>query len=141
MKVLVTKSWLDETVLCWPQLLAAADTVCCEQGKHSGSHFCVTLVIQPPAGTWDLGRGLPRICWAVPSGPEPATRPELRAANVLWIVGLGPAQLPSGKCTLCLPCPKQSVRVSCQIDLLCRSCLLFVCRLWCIFCAEVCCIH
>ncbi len=69
----------------------------CQQGKQSGSHFCVTLVIQPPVGAWDLGRGAPRICWAVPSGPEPATRPELRAAKVLWIVGLGPAPLPSGK--------------------------------------------
>ena len=67
------------------------------QGKQGSSNFCVALVIQPPVGAWDLGRGMPRVCWAVPSGPEPATRPELRAANVLWIVALGPAPLPSGK--------------------------------------------
>ena len=53
------------------------------------SHFCTSLVIQPPAGAWDVQLAPPRVCWAVPSGPEPATRPELRAAKVLWIVGIG----------------------------------------------------
>ena len=55
----------------------------------SKSHFCTSLVIQPPAGAWDVQLAPPRVCWAVPSGPEPATRPELRAAKVLWIVGIG----------------------------------------------------
>ncbi|BDA47164.1 probable DmX-like protein 2 at C-terminar half [Coccomyxa sp. Obi] len=63
-------------------------------GAQNASHFCVTLVIQPPAGAWDLSRGMPRVCWAVPSGPEPATRPELQAEDpaatadrlLLWAV-------------------------------------------------------
>ncbi|CAL5224911.1 g7676 [Coccomyxa viridis] len=53
------------------------------------SHFCTSLVIQPPPGAWDVQLAPPRVCWGVPSGPEPATRPELRAAKVLWIVGIG----------------------------------------------------
>lgn len=53
------------------------------------SHFCTSLVIQPPAGAWDVQLAPLQVCWAVPSGPEPATRPELRAAKVLWIVGVG----------------------------------------------------
>lgn len=58
------------------------------------SSFCMTLVLQPPPGAWqapDQGAPPPRICWAVPSGPEPATSPEIRAARVLWIVGVGTA--------------------------------------------------
>ena len=53
------------------------------------SHFCTSLVIQPPPGAWDVQLAPPRVCWGIPSGPEPATRPELRAAKVLWIVGIG----------------------------------------------------
>jgi hypothetical protein len=57
------------------------------------SSFCMTLVIQPPPGAWAVGTDSAplRVSWAVPSGPEPATGPEMRAAKVLWVVGLGPA--------------------------------------------------
>ena len=68
------------------------------------SHFCTSLLIQPPAGAWDVQLAAPRVCWAVPSGPEPATRPELRAAKVLWIVGIGPSPATQGE----LPFPELS---------------------------------
>lgn len=61
------------------------------------SHFCTSLVIQPPAGAWDVQLAPPCVCWAVPSGTEPATRPELRAAKVLWIVGIGPSPDSQGR--------------------------------------------
>ena len=63
---------------------------CCGIQTVMKSHFCTSLVIQPPAGAWDLQQAPPRVCWAVSSGPQPATRPELRAAKVLWIVGIAP---------------------------------------------------
>jgi len=63
------------------------------------SRFCVTLVVPPPAGTWAAPDGLGggggmRACWAVPAGPGPTTGAQLRAARVLWIVGVGPAGAP-----------------------------------------------
>jgi len=63
------------------------------------SRFCVTLVVPPPAGTWAApgGGGGVRACWAVPAGPGPTTGAQLRAARVLWIVGVGPAGAPPGR--------------------------------------------
>lgn len=60
------------------------------------SRFCVTLVVVPPAGAWAAtGQGLGvRACWGVPAGPGPTTGAQLRAARVLWIVGVGPASAP-----------------------------------------------
>ena len=65
------------------------------------SQFCTSLLVQPPAGAWDVQLAAPRVCWAIPSGPEPATRPELRAAKVLWIVGIGPCPGTQGELPLC----------------------------------------
>jgi hypothetical protein len=59
-------------------------------GLPGGSHFCVTLVVQPPAGVWGAGhpRGL-RAAWGVPDGGViPLTGPQIRAAKVLWITAV-----------------------------------------------------
>ena len=63
------------------------------------SRFCVTLVVVPPAGAWGVaGQGLGvRACWGVPAGPGPTTGAQLRAARVLWIVGVGPTGTPSSQ--------------------------------------------
>ena len=66
-------------------------------GLPGGSHFCVTLVIQPPTGFW--GAPMPetlRAGWCVPDGGVFAlTGPQIRAAKVLWIVAIakGPGRL------------------------------------------------
>jgi len=74
-------------------------------GAPGGSHFCVTLVVQPPAGVWGPGggsggagggggghpRGL-RAAWGVPDGGVvPLTGPQIRAAKVLWITAVAEA--------------------------------------------------
>ena len=86
----------------WHAKLADLLTMCAPNAQASTkSHFCTSLLIQPPAGAWDVQLAAPRVCWGVPSGPEPATRPELRAAKVLWIVGVGPSPDTRGKFALC----------------------------------------
>lgn len=56
-------------------------------GLPGGSHFCVTLVIQPPAGLW-LG-GMLRAAWATPEdGLTTCTGPQIRASKVLWITAI-----------------------------------------------------
>ncbi len=65
-------------------------------GLPGGTHFCVTLVIQSPAGFWS--NPLPptlRATWCIPDGGVFAlTGPQIRAAKVLWIVAIakGPGQ-------------------------------------------------
>lgn len=76
------------------------------------SRFCVTLVVAPPPGAWEApgpgrngGPGV-RAYWGVPAGPGPTTGAQLRAARVLWIVGVGPAgtHLTSYSCSVtCWP--------------------------------------
>jgi hypothetical protein len=59
-------------------------------GLPGGSHFCVTLVVQPPPGVWGAGHpaGL-RAAWGVPDGGVmPFTGPQIRAAKVLWITAV-----------------------------------------------------
>lgn len=59
-------------------------------GLPGGSHFCVTLVIQPPSGFWSspMPENL-RATWCVPDGGVFAlTGPQIRAAKVLWIVAI-----------------------------------------------------
>lgn len=67
-------------------------------GLSGGSHFCVTLVIQPPIGLWcsPTPRFL-RATWCVPDGGVfGLTGPQIRAAKVLWIVAIaeGPGNSP-----------------------------------------------
>ena len=68
-------------------------------GLPGGSHFCVTLVIQPPHGFWsgEMPQSL-RAAWCVPDGGVFAlTGPQIRAAKVLWIIAIA-------KGTGTLPC-------------------------------------
>ena len=64
-----------------------------------GCHFCVTLVVQPGPGAWAEGQAaMLRAAWGVPLGLGPTTDAQLRAAKVLWIVGVAripPAGVPS----------------------------------------------
>ena len=66
-------------------------------GLPGGSHFCVTLVIQPPAGFWSSPSPESlRACWCLPEGGVSAlSGPQIRAAKVLWIVAIaqGPGEL------------------------------------------------
>ena len=71
-------------------------------GLPGGSHFCVTLVIQPPAGFWSSPLpGSLRAAWCMPDGGVFAlTGPQIRAAKVLWIVAIamGPGMIISRSC-------------------------------------------
>lgn len=56
-------------------------------GLPGGSHFCVTLVIQPPVNLWSGGNL--RAAWALPErGLVVSTGPQIRASKVLWITAV-----------------------------------------------------
>ena len=56
-------------------------------GLPGGSHFCVTLLIQPPSNVWNGGPL--RAAWAIPEGRVAQnTGPQIRASKVLWITAV-----------------------------------------------------
>ena len=89
--------WVEVTMESSSSNTLATEPSTALPGLPGASHFCVTLVIQPPAGFWStpMLQNL-RAAWCMPDGGVFAlTGPQIRAAKVLWIVAIskGPGRL------------------------------------------------